>query len=155
MLQNTFTKTLYAKRWMTLTWSLGIVALVVFTILFYPTLSKSFGESLKDVPESLKGFLGDSNAYSTITGYTDLQVFSQLVFMTLILGVILFTGVLAGEENEGLLQTTLAQPIRRTRVYIEKLLAAMVVVGVACLALSAGVLIGVLIIGEHLGIEAS
>jgi ABC-2 type transport system permease protein len=153
MLKTTFVKTIYTKRWLIIGWTAGIAALVIFTMVFYPTLSKSFGESLKNVPDSLKAFVGDSSAYSTIAGYTDLQIFSQLVFMTIILGVILFTGLLAGEENEGTLQTLLVQPITRGRAYVEKLLAGMVLLGIACLGLMGGVVLGVVIIGEHLGME--
>src|SRR3990167_759374 len=142
MIKNTITKTLYIKRWMLLSWCLGIVALVVFTMVFYPTMSKTLGQSLKDVPDSLKSFVGDSATYSTIAGYADLQVFAQLVTMTLIFGVILFTGLIAGEESDGTLQTLLVQPVTRTRVYFEKLLSAMVLLAVLCVSISAGVLIG-------------
>ena len=153
MFKNTFLKTLYTKRGMIIAWTIGIAVLVVFTMVFYPTLSKSFGESLKDVPESLKSFLGDSAAYSTVSGYVDLQIFSQMVFMTIILGVILFSGLLAGDEGEGTLQTLLGQPVNRLRVYFEKLAAAILLLGLASLGgIFGGVIIGVLIIGEPINI---
>ncbi len=152
MLGNTVTKTLYTKRWMLISWSLGIAALVVFTMIFFPTLSKSFGESLKNVPESLKSFVGDSATYSSIAGYTDLQIFAQLQFMILIFGVILFTGLLAGDEGEGILQTLLVQPVHRSRVYLEKVLAGMILLAGACLSIFVGVIIGLLLIHEHLSI---
>lgn len=153
MLSNIFAKTIYTKRWVLLSWSLGIAALVIFTMIFYPTLSKSFGESLKDVPDSLKSFVGDAATYSTIAGYTDLQIFAQLHFMTIIFGAILFSGVLAGEENEGTLQTLLSQPVRRSRIYIEKLGGAMVLLAGTCLGIFVGVLGGLLLVDEHLDIR--
>ncbi len=152
MFINTFTKTLYTKRFMMLAWVIGIVALVVFTMIFFPTLSKSFGESLKNVPDSLKSFVGDSNTYSTIAGYTDLQIFIQLESMLLIFGIILFTGLLAGDETDGTLQTLLAQPINRGRVYVEKLLSGMVLLACASASILVGVVVGLLLIHEHLGI---
>lgn len=152
MLNNTFTETIYTKRWALLSWFLGITALVVFTMIFFPTLSKSFGESLQNVPDSLKSFVGDAATYSTIDGYTDLQIFAQLNFMTIIFGVILFSGALAGEEGEGTLQTLLSQPLSRVRIYIEKLGASVVLLGGACLGIIVGVLVGLVLVDEHLGI---
>lgn len=153
MFSSIFTKTLYTKRWFLLSWTIGIAALVIFTMLFYPTLSQSFGESLKDVPDSMRALIGDAAAYSTIAGFTDLQIFSQLVFMTLILGVILFTGLLAGAEGDGTLQTLLSQPVRRTSVYFQQLAAGMVLLGLVCLVgVFGGVLIGALIISEPINV---
>lgn len=152
MFKTVFSKTLYAKRWGLMAWAVGLAALVVFTMIFFPTLSKSFSEALTNVPDSLKSFIGDSNAYKTVAGYTDVQIITQYSFMTLIYGIILFTGLLAGDENEGTLQTLLAQPVRRSRVYYHKLGAAMVALAAVCLSIGAGVLIGVAIIGEHVGL---
>lgn len=152
MLKNTFTKTLFTKRWMLLFWSAGLLLLTVFTMLFFPTF-KEVGQSFKDVPESLKSFLGDATAYSSIQGFTDLQVVGQYVFMTLILGVILFTGVLAGEEGSGTLQSLLVQPVSRGRVYIEKLLAAMVILAVVCVAVAVGILVGAVLVGEWIPLD--
>lgn len=153
MLKSLLLKTLFTKRWMILTWTLGIFGLVVFTMIFYPTLSKSFGESLKDIPDSLKAFIGDASAYTTIAGYTDLQVFSQLTFMTIILAVILGSALVAGEEGDGTLQTLLVQPITRGKVYLGKLKALVVLIAVACLGILIGVVVGALIIGERIGLE--
>jgi ABC-2 type transport system permease protein len=152
MLNNAFLKTIYTKRWMLLSWSLGIIALVVFTMLFYPTLSKSLGDSLKNVPDSLKSFLGDSAAYSSIAGYTDLQIFAQLNFYTIIFGVILFSGILAGEEGDGTLQTLLAQPVSRARIYIEKLMGSITLLVGVSIGVLVGILVGLVFINEHLGL---
>ena len=152
MLKNVLTKTIYMKRWMTLAWSVGLGALVVFTIIFFPTLSKSFSEALTNVPDSLKTFIGDSSAYKTIAGYTDVQIISQYALMTLIFGIVVFTGILAGEENDGTLQTLLVQPVRRSRVYFDKLIASSILLGLVCVGIAAGTLIGVALIGEHIGL---
>lgn len=152
MFSNTFLKTIHTKRWMLMGWSLGIMALVVFTMAFYPSLSKSFGQSLNEMPDSLKAFIGDSSTYSTITGYTDLQIYSQLVTMTLIFGIILFTALMAGEESEGTLQTLLVQPIKRSRIYFEKFASAVILLGASCLSITLGVAIGLVIIGEQIGL---
>lgn len=153
MINNTLTQTIYSKRWSMISWFIGMAALVVVTMIFYPTLRSSFGEALKNVPDSLKAFIGNSTTYSTIAGYTDLQVFFQFSYIIMIYGVILFTGVLAGEENDGTLQTLLAQPISRSRIYLEKLAAAATLLAAVCASLAVGVWISLPLIHQHIGTE--
>jgi ABC-2 type transport system permease protein len=150
VLNNIFQKTIYEKRWMTIIWSVVIALMTFMTMTVYPTLRDTFGESLKDVPEVAKAFLGDAATYQTIEGFTDLQVFAQMVFFTIIMGVILGTGLLAGDENEGTLQTLLAHPVSRRKVYWQKLLACMVIVGVVCVALFAAIVLGAMAVGESM-----
>ncbi len=141
MLNSTIGKTIFTKRWMLLGWFAGMAALVAFTMAFYPSLSKSFSETINNVPDSLKAFIGNSENYTTVSGYADLQVFFQFSYIVLIAGVILFTGELAGEENDGTLQTLLAQPISRGKIYIHKLIGSMVVLFGICFSLAFGILI--------------
>jgi ABC-2 type transport system permease protein len=150
MLRNIFLKTLYEKRWTLFAWGLAIFLLTILTMSFYPTLRDTFGESLKNVPDSAKAFLGDATAYQTIQGFTDLQVFAQMVFFTIIMGVILGTGLLAGEENEGTLQTLLSMPVSRPKVYIQKLFACMAIVAGVCMVLMLAILLGALMVGEKM-----
>lgn len=151
MLSSTFLKTLYTRRSTMLWWSLAIAALVVFTMIFYPSL-KSFGESVKQLPESQQAFVGDPESFTSVAGYTDVQIITQMSTMFIILAVLVFTGLLAGEEGDGTLQTLLVQPISRGRAYIEKLLGAMVVLWAAVFSMLVGIEIGLLLIHEHLGI---
>lgn len=152
MLRNIFLKTVYEKRWSLVIWSICLIALVLLTVVFYPTLRDSFGESLKDVPESMQALLGDATSYQTLAGYVDLQVFSQLVFMTIIMGVILGSSMIAGDEGEGTLQTLLAYPISRGKVYTQKFLGLSVLMAAASLAVGAGIFLGALVVRESLPI---
>jgi ABC-2 type transport system permease protein len=152
MLKTIFSKTLYEKRWMQLAWGIGLLALVMLTMAFYPTFKETFGESLKNVPEGLKSFLGDAAAYQTIEGFIDLQILSQMVFMTIIMGVILGTGLIAGEENDGTLQTLLSYPVSRGRVYVQKLVACLTIVGVICFVVFIGMVVGSLLVGESISL---
>lgn len=155
MFRSIFLKTLYEKRWSTIIWSISIVLLTIMTMAVFPTLRDTFGKSLKDVPEGAKAFLGDVSAYQTIEGFVDLQVLAQMVFFTIIMGVILGTGLLAGEENEGTLQTLLSHPVSRSKVYFQKLMAIAVMVGIVSLALLVAMLLGALMVGESLAIGRS
>lgn len=153
MIKNIFLKTLYQKRWGMLWWSLAMLAMTVFVVVLFPTFQDSFGSSLQDVPESMRAILGEAADYQRIEGFLELQVFMQMIFLTFIYGIILYTGLIAGEEGEGTLQTLLAQPVSRTRVYFEKLLAGMVILAVVSLALAAGTILGVLLIGESVSVS--
>ena len=153
MLSSILFKTVYEKRWMMLGWSLGAIALVVMTVTLFPTFKESFG-SLKDVPESLKSLIGDAAAYSTIKGYVNLQVFQQMPFMTIILSVILFSGLIAGEEGEGILQTQLVQPISRSSLFIQKLIAGSIIVCVVTLAILVGTIFSITLIHEPIAFDS-
>src|SRR5438105_4866016 len=150
MLKNIFTKTLFEKRWTIIIWSLAITLLTIMTMSVYPTLKETFGETVKDVPEAAKSFLGDAAAYQTIEGFVDLQVFAQMIFFIIILGVIVGTGLLAGDENDGTLQTLLSHPVSRNKVYAQKLLACMTIVGLVSFALFLATVVGALIVGESM-----
>src|SRR5690242_9657286 len=130
MLKNIFLKTLFEKRWMMLWWALSSVGLTIFIILFFPSLRDSFGEALKNIPDSMRSLVGNASDYQTLAGYVNIQVFQQMIFLPIILGIILATGLLAGDENDGTLQTLLTYPVSRTKVYLHKLAAATAIVGV-------------------------
>jgi ABC-2 type transport system permease protein len=153
MLNTIFLKTLFEKRWMTLWWTIGGMALIILIVLFFPTLRDSLGASLNDVPESMRNVLGDAAAYQTLGGYVELQVFEQMVFLPIILGIILCTGLLAGEENEGTLQTLLSYPVSRSRVYAHKLAASLIILGIVSVGtMVIGTLLGAAFIGESISI---
>ena len=152
MFNSMFKQTLYTKRWMTISWSAGIAFMTGFTMVFFPTFKK-VGQSFQDVPDSLKSFLGDASAYSSIEGYTDLQIFSQLPFMLIIMAIVMFTGLIAGDESSGVLQSLLAQPVKRSKVFFEKLFAGITIMGVACFSMLVGVIIGMLIVGEQMSVD--
>ena len=152
MLKNIFLKTLFEKRWMTLWWALSSVGLTIFIVLFFPSLKESFGETLKNIPDSMKALVGDASDYQTLAGYVNVQVFQQMIFLPVILGVILSTGLLAGDENEGTLQTLLTHPVSRTKVYLHKLAASSAIVSIVTFGFFVGSWLGAIIIGESINL---
>ncbi len=148
MFKNIYIKTLYEKRWTMFAWGIAILLLTIITMALFPTLRDTFGESLKDVPEAAKSFIGDAAAYQKIEGFVDLQIFAQMIFFTIIMGIIVGTGLIAGEENDGTLETLLSMPVSRTKVYFQKLLACATIVGVVCFVLYLAVVLGALMVGE-------
>ena len=148
MFKNIFLKSVYERRWAMLWWGLGMFATTLLIVLLFPTFSEAFGQSLKDVPDSLKQIIGNAADYQQIEGFLQLQVFMQMIFLTIIYGVILCSGLIAGEEGQGTLQALLSQPVSRSKVYWHKLAASAVVLWVVNSMLFVGVVAGCLIIGE-------
>lgn len=148
MFKTIFRKTLYERRWSAFGWSLAIGLMTLMTVSVFPTMRDTFGKSLESVPESMKSLLGSAEDYQTLAGFLDLQVLAQIVFLTLIFGVILGIGLLAGDEGEGTLQHLLTTPVSRRRVYLEKLLALLVLLGVVTAAMWLTIIIGAIGLGE-------
>ena len=152
MFKTIFLKTLFEKRWMVFWWALSSVALTVFIVLFFPTLKDSFGEAIKDIPESMRSLIGNAEDYQMLGGYLTIQVFQQMIFLPIILGVILATGLLGGDENEGTLQTLLANPVSRTKVYVHKLAATAVILGIVTFGFFVGSWLGAVLIKEYVNL---
>jgi ABC-2 type transport system permease protein len=148
MLKNVFLKSLYEKRWSTLGWVIAIIAMTALSTLFFPTFKESFGQSLQEVPESMKAFFGDASTYQTLAGFVDVQVVAQMVFLTIIMAVIVGSGFIAGDEGDGTLQSLLAQPIKRASVYVQKYFALVVLTVLASSMVFIAVFISAQIINE-------
>ena len=151
MLRNIFLKTLFEKRWMTFWWATAVFLLILGIVALFPLFKDSFA-NMDATPEELKSLLGDTAAYTTITGWLNFQVFDQMVFAGIILGIIIGGGILAGEESEGTLQSLLAMPVKRAAVYWQKFAAIAVIVGIVTVMLLFGSLLGVALIGESTSI---
>jgi len=148
MLSSITLKTIFEKRWSALVWFVALFATTVLIMLIFPTLRDTFGQALNDVPDSIKGILGDAETYQRINGFIDIQVMAQMVFMTIVYGIILFTGVLAGDEGQGTLQTLLAHPVSRTRVFFEKLAGASTLLFIVNSSIFLGTWLGAILVGE-------
>lgn len=154
MFRNIFLKTLYEKRWMMLGWALGVAAMALLTFAFYPTFRQGgFDEILKNAPKSLRAMIGDPASYKTVPGFIGQEIFALRVPMvTLVMAVVLFTGIMAGDEDKGTLQTMLAQPVSRHRLLLEKFLAGSVITFVVCLGAALGILLALPFIHESLSL---
>jgi ABC-2 type transport system permease protein len=148
MLNNIFKKTLYEKRWMIVGWSVAVFLFTIFIVLVFPVFRDTLGESLKNVPDSLKTFVGDAQTFQNINAYVDVQVIYQMVFMPVVMALILCTGLLAGKEEQGVLQSLFAQPVKRGRAYLEMLLASWLIIAVVSIGIFLAAMIGALIISE-------
>lgn len=154
MFKNVLRKTLYEKRWTVILWSIGVIAMAMLMMSFYHSFSQGgFDEVLKNVPKSFQGLIGDIASLKTVPGYVSQEVFAlRIPLLTLIMGIILFSGLLAGDEADGTLQTLLAQPVSRLKLFIQKYLAGLVISFIICAMSIIGVVVGLFLIHEHMSI---
>ena len=148
MLKNIFTKTFYEKRWSNFGWFISVVGFSIMIVALFPTFRDSLGEALQNTPEGLKSLLGDASSYQNINSYIDVLLLSRIVFLTLIMGVVLGTGLLSGEESDGRLQSLLAQPVSRTKIYWQKFFAMNIIIFLITSGMFFGSAIGAMMVGE-------
>jgi ABC-2 type transport system permease protein len=152
-MRTLFTKTLYDKRWFALGWSLVFVFTIVFTVIFYPSLTQgnTFEELSKTVPGQLKGFIGDEQSFNTIEGYVAEQLYNfRVPLMLMIMALILAQGLTVADEERGTLRTLTSTPLGRSRILWERWLAGVAVFGITALIGIVTAYIGSLIINEAL-----
>jgi ABC-2 type transport system permease protein len=150
MLKSLFLKTLHSLRWQTLGWSIGITFIVFVTVSLFDSFSQSgFEEIVTSVPESLRGFLGNADNYTSVPGYLAQQVFGLKVAMfAIVMSILLFISISASEEDDGRLQTLLTLPLTRTKIYFQKWAAGILCVGIVLAFLLAAVYVGLAVIGK-------
>ena len=123
MLRNVFLKSLRDQRRSLMFWAIGVAALSIVTVLFYPIV--------KDVPEVSKlfedsetlarVFAGGFTDLTSPEGYLNSQLYSLLVpILFLIFTIGQGSGAIAGEEEKGTLDILLSNPTTRLQVLIQK-----------------------------------
>ena len=108
MLHNVFLKTLWDQRWSLPWWTIGLVALAVITLLFYP-------------------FVRDTPLLDELTEWMPEVLLRAFVVPLVLLAyaIVEGTGAIAGEEERGTLDLLLSNPLTRRRVVVEKFAALM------------------------------
>ncbi|MEX0763317.1 MAG: ABC transporter permease subunit [Dehalococcoidia bacterium] len=148
MLSNVFLKTLWDHWRATMWFCVGLIALSLYTSLFYPSISgvSELEDFLAQLPEALVALFGGITDLATPEGFFNTQIFYFMAPLILIVyAVTRGATAIAGEEANGTLDQLLSNPVSRTRVVIQK--AAAMAVGVTALgvALWAGLTAGTFI----------
>jgi ABC-2 type transport system permease protein len=151
MMRTLCTKILFQKRFFTVGWSIGLIALIMLTVLFFPSLKTGgIAESFDQMPAAFQSLLGDIASFQTISGYVGQQVYAfRAPMLLLVLSVLLFAGLTAGDEQKKLTETQLSLPIRRSKLLAHKLAAGVLIVITANVAVLVGVVAGVSLIHEN------
>lgn len=132
---------------------IGLALLVIMMGVFWPTIrdqSADFQQLIDSYPPAMQAFFGDFQDFTTPAGYLNAELFSLMLPLVLLIFVIgRSAATLAGEEERGVLDTLLAHPVSRRRVYLEK--AAGIAIGVAMVVTVVG--LGLVVIDLTFGME--
>jgi ABC-2 type transport system permease protein len=110
-------------------WAIGIVAVMAVTAAFWPSIegTASLDDVIQDLPATLQALIGAQHGVSlgAPAGYLNARLFATILPVLLtVYGVGRGARALAGSEEDGTLELILANPVTRTRVAVERGLAA-------------------------------
>lgn len=112
------------RRWL-IGWSIGITSFVVLNIAFWPSFrdqSDELNDMFDKMPESLRALFGMGDGVDPFSpvGYLSSQVYTLSMPMLLLIAGIGAAAATAGDEENGLLETTFTLPISRGRLVLER-----------------------------------
>ena len=155
MLRNVFLKSLRDQRKSLMFWGIGVAALSLVTILFYPIIKEvpEFSKALEESEALARVFAGGFTDLTSPEGYLNSQVFSLLVpILFLVFTIGQGSGAIAGEEENGTLDIVLSLPTTRLQVLIQKFAAMVVATSVLAFVLWLSVIIGGAIVDMDLSL---
>lgn len=129
---------LRTQRRSLLLWAVAIAAVSAMYSAFYPAIGQvKFEAMMESMPPELITAMG-FESMSTAAGYVSATVYALLgAVLVLVCSISLGARLVAGHEEDGLLELELSAPVARRRVYLERLLALWVTVLVLVLAVTA------------------
>jgi ABC-2 type transport system permease protein len=124
VLAKTIREQLRALAW----WAIGLVAVVLLTTAFYPSVrdnAASLTEIIDALPEGLRRALVGANVdFFSAAGYLQARLFALLApLLLLTFSVGAGARSIAGEEEAKTLDVLLATPVSRRRVFLDKAVA--------------------------------
>lgn len=120
-----FKHTLRRLRGQIIGWSLGLGLFSLFMALFWDTVLQMEGlqEMIENYPPEMAAFFGGMTAITTLPGYMNAYYFSMMPVIAGVFAILAGAGLLAADEEKGVLDLVLTYPISRTRLFWGRLLA--------------------------------
>jgi len=142
MLRSVFGKTLWDQRRVLTGWAIGLTAVGLLYAAFYPTINTP---EMADVMESFPPGLLDAIGFTDVVsaaGYVGSTTFGLLgPALIVIMAAALGGAAIAGEEDSGRLDLTLAHPVSRWSVTVQRFAALMVGMVAAAAVLWVGLVV--------------
>ena len=140
MLSSVLRKTIWDRRRGYVWWLVGMLAITLITVAFWPTLKRD-AESLMQLMENLgEGFLSlfgadDAAALLTGPGFVNSRIFASVgSFIAIFFAISMGTAAVAGQEDNGTMDMLLANPVKRSTIILESFAAQVVLtLGLAAL----------------------
>lgn len=150
-------QTLRERRRSLLWWTLGLAALVLLNVAFYPSVrdDEALSDYAKDLPESVRAlFAGGELDLTSPAGYLNSQIFALTAPLVLLIFAIgAGAGVVAGEEERGALDLVLAHPVRRRDYVAQRFLGLATLILALTAVLLATVWLGSFVVDLEIGFD--
>jgi ABC-2 type transport system permease protein len=126
-----FRNALSHYRGQILGWGLSLAAICLLFTRFYHTIEAEKEQYLKIMdayPKELMAFFGAGEAMEIFTpaGFLNLEFFSYMPIIIGIFAILAGSGMLAGDEENGIMDLVLAHPVSRSMLFVGRTLAFMV-----------------------------
>ena len=134
-------------------WTVGLLVYTVFIMAVWPVIdgNEEFQDLADSYPDTIQAMMGGSAAlaaFTTPAGFLNAYLFSMILpFLLVGLAVSMGAGLLAGEEESGLLDLLLSNPVARGRAVAEKALAIVIAL------VGLGVILVLVILGVGLVVD--
>ncbi len=154
-MKTIFVYTLGRLRGAILGWGLALAVLGGYLMLFYETFvenQEQFVTLLEVYPKEMFAFFGDITNMFTPSGFLHIEFFSYMPIILGIFAIAAGAGLLAGDEEGGILDLVLAHPVSRTSLYAGRLLGYLV--GLAAILALAWLGLTVALPSTELGLDA-
>lgn len=124
-------------------WGIGLALLGLLLVQMYDTFAgqqEQLNQLLESYPEEFIAFFGDFNEFATPEGFLGIEFFSYMPLILGIFAVLMGSGLLVSDEENGRLDLLMAFPISRTALFMGRVLAfvmaAVVIMFIAWLGLT-------------------
>lgn len=109
-------------------WGISLALLSVYVVSIYdnfaaPATRAQYKLLIDSYPPALMGFFGGTIDFFSPEGFMNFTYFSYMAVVIGVYAIILGSGMLAGDEEKGMLDILLAYPVSRTRVFFGRLAA--------------------------------
>ncbi len=107
-------------------WGVALAALALLVTSLYDTAVQMRGQLeqlLKGLPPELMGFIGGIDRVFSPAGFLDTRFFSMMPLILGVFAVVIDSGLVVGDEENGTLDLILAHPVRRLDLIIGRWLA--------------------------------
>ncbi|MBS4030521.1 MAG: ABC transporter permease subunit [Clostridiales bacterium] len=120
-----FKHTLRRLRWQIVGWAGGVAAYGLMMAYLFPSIADMgdvMYEYINMFPEAMMAFFENIYLIGTPMGYMDVYFFSYMHMIIGILAIGTGAGLLVGDEEKGVLDLVLAQPVSRTSLFFGRFL---------------------------------
>jgi ABC-2 type transport system permease protein len=146
-LANTFTKALTDRMLLVSIVGVALGAMSVTLGPMFLSLEESLGEMLSAMPESFLALVGGVDM-ATPAGWYSGEMYSIMVpFAVIYVAVASASKAFAGEVEDGTMGPLIANPVSRTRVAVDKIVAMCLHVAIAATLIGVGTWVGVVVAG--------